>query len=463
MSKTLVYLCYFTIYSLILLVIGKASFKDSNSVKKFFVGNRSLGPVSLFFTFVGTWISAATILGFTGNVYEHGVVTIFNSVVPWFLGTIMLLVISKRLYAWDVITIPELIGKRYEARGLQIMAGLVMSVCYVFYIVIQIKGFGIASASLLGIDYKLAIFLIYLFILYSTFDGFHTVAKTDAFNLIMLTISVAVIYFILTGRMAQSETVMTLEEVWGNGAQHSVWIYVTMFFGWGLGLACNPQYMIRIISARDAKTAKKVLVIALVFLVIMYFCLTSIGLDMRGLFPGLGTYSTSDDVLVYTINHQIYSVFSGFVLISIIGAAVSTANSQLLMIGTSISYDVIGQLSRKNLSERRILMLSRLSIFIGGTIALFLALDPPRDTLSYGSNIWGIFAALFFPLIYGGLYFKRGTKAGAYASWIGALTATAVFYNIPMEIHPAFPSVMVSVVIYVVVSLLSQKEVPAHA
>lgn len=72
MSKTVVYLAYFIVYSVILLVIGKASFREDDSVDKFFVGGRRMGVFRLFFTFVGTWLSAATILGYTGNVYNPG-------------------------------------------------------------------------------------------------------------------------------------------------------------------------------------------------------------------------------------------------------------------------------------------------------------------------------------------------------------------------------------------------------
>ena len=57
------YLVYFGVYSLAILFIGKSSFGESDSISKFFVGERKIGLCRLFFTFVGTWISAATILG----------------------------------------------------------------------------------------------------------------------------------------------------------------------------------------------------------------------------------------------------------------------------------------------------------------------------------------------------------------------------------------------------------------
>ena len=72
MSRTLVYLIYFTLYSFLLLFIGKSSLRDSDSIAKFFVGEKKTGTRALFFTFVGTWVSAATILGYTGNVYQNG-------------------------------------------------------------------------------------------------------------------------------------------------------------------------------------------------------------------------------------------------------------------------------------------------------------------------------------------------------------------------------------------------------
>ena len=48
MNKTLVYLIYFVVYSVFLLVVGKATSRASDSLDKFFVGERkmaSLPPV----------------------------------------------------------------------------------------------------------------------------------------------------------------------------------------------------------------------------------------------------------------------------------------------------------------------------------------------------------------------------------------------------------------------------------
>ena len=297
MSRTFDYLVCFSVYSLIILIIGKSSFSESDSIGKFFIGERKCGFWRLFCTFVGTWVSAATILGYTGNVFENGTSVIAVTVIPWFIGAGLLCLISGRIYDCDLLTIPQFIGDRYHSRLLRTCCALLLSSGYVFYLVIQIKGFGIAAATLLNIDYKVAIFLVYLFILYSTFGGFNSVTKTDGGNLIMLTISIVVVYFVVVGGIEGSGFLTNAEvfnrnaAVSGTGSfgnlmkDYSLTMYLTMFFGWGMGLATNPQYLIRIVAAKSCETARKVLICSLVFLTFFYFCLTQIGLGLRILFP----------------------------------------------------------------------------------------------------------------------------------------------------------------------------------
>lgn len=467
MSKTFVYLVYFGVYSLAFLLIGKSSFGESDSISKFFVGERKTGFLKLFFTFVGTWISAATILGYTGNVYQNGTIVIMVSVIPWFIGALMLAAITDRLYDNDILTIPELIGKKHNSRLLRILSALVLSGGYVMYLVIQIKGFGIAASNLLNIDYKVAVFLVYLFILYSTFGGFNSVSKTDACNLIMLGLSVAVIYFViiekveghwfLTDRLAGGR-LQTEPSPGSRGvfAEYSPIMYLSMFFGWGMGLATNPQYMIRIVAARDKKTAKRMLFCAMAFLAVFYFALTQIGLGLKLLFPHLENYCATDDIFIYAINNLIHSKFSGFFLISVIGACISTANSQLLLIGSMLSCDVAGQCARKEFGENKLLTLTKCSIFLGGTLALFLSLNPPADILFFGADIWGVFAVIFTPLIYGGLLYKNRSRAGAYGAFVTGVLCIFLFWKLPIKVYWAFPATVCSTAAYILIPFLKR-------
>ncbi len=468
MSRTLVYLIYFTLYSFLLLFIGKSSLRDSDSIEKFFVGEKKTGTRALFFTFVGTWISAATILGYTGNVYQNGTRVLAVSVIPWFMGAMLLYAVVNRIREYDILTIPEFFEKRFHSGLLQTMSALLMAGGYILYLVIQIKGFGIAASSLLNIDYKVAVFLVYLFILYSTFGGFNSVTKSDACNLIMLTISVGVVYFAVLGRIDNAGllTDALVEErivsqgfpVQGAGEfdGYSPLMYATTFFGWGMGLAANPQYLIRIVAARDRQSAKKTILWALVFLAGIYFALTETGLGLRILYPDLIEICGADDVFVYAVNNRMFSQFSGFFLLSVIGACVSTANSQLLLIGSSLAYDVTARMRKRKLSEEKLLNLTRIYIFIGGTAALLLSLNPPEDILSFGSDIWGLFSAMLAPLIYGGLYYKNSSRRGAVAAFLTGAVCSGLFYRLDLPVYWAFPATACSGAVFFAVPALER-------
>lgn len=203
---------------------------------------------------------------------------------------------TDRLYENDVLSIPQLIGKKHDSKFLQTASAIFMICGYIFYLMIQIKGFGIAVSSLLNINYKVAVFLVYLFILYSSFGGFNSVTKSDCLNLIMLSVSIGVLYLVIVKNVPghwflTDQTVHELIKSKGvfenQTAEIGIFVYISMFFGWGMGLASNPQYMVRILAAKDKKTAKHMILHALIFLCVLYFALTQIGLGLRILFPQL--------------------------------------------------------------------------------------------------------------------------------------------------------------------------------
>lgn len=480
LNKTVLYLIYFCIYSAALLLIGKSSLRDNRTVSSYFTCDRKVSLPLCICTFAGTWLSAITILSLTGGVYEDGLAVLFYSVVPWFLGGFLLAGASRRLYRKDVITVPELFGKQYGSFGLQVAFGIIFIIIYIFYLVSQYKGFGMVASALFDIPYPVAVLMVYLFILYTTFGGYRSVVRTDAFNLTLLTLGLLVLFVLIVGKVGGFGTLYQ-QAAQISGAAHpgvasptqtgdllrlfnsryTPLISLSMFWGWGLGLAANPQYTIRMLCAPDSTTARRTVLGALALLALLYFALVHIGLGMRVLVPHLDGVTSSDEVIIRLLNEELYSGWSGFFLFSIIGACVSTANSQLLLIASSFSYDVVGTLSKQKISQRRILSLGRLAVFGGGTISMLMALDPPNFTLSYGGDVWGAVSVLVFPPMYGALFSRRITRRGVWACIITGSAAILVLYPLyylgALTIHPALPGMVISTVVMVLVSLLDRK------
>lgn len=475
-DKEILYLGCFALYSIVLLIVGKSRTQQQNTLRHFYIGNRDLSLFRCTLAFIGTWISSATILGFTGNVFESGLAPLLYSVVPWFLGAGLLYFICGRLYDFDVLTIPELIRKKYDSKGLQILFALIMMVTYILYLIIHIKGFGLVASVLFHIPYNVATLMIYLFILYSTFGGYRSVTRIDVAHVLLLTVGTGVVFWLVVGQAGGiGELFHRAGDISGYAHSGSTAanqpgdlfqmfdeerftprISTSMFFGWGLGLAANPQYMIRMISAKNKQTAKRTIRSALAYLAIFYFALLTIGLGIRVLFPSLNAVQNADDVVVYVLNDLLYTPLNTLFLFAILGACVSVSNSQLFLFSTSFANDLIRPLVKKPLREYTMILLTRLGVLIGGTLSLVFSTHPPQSLLTYGGDIWGIFGVTFFPTIYGSLLYPRATRQGIWASLISGILAIAIFYPLyyqqVLPVHPAFPGTVLSIVSFFVVS-----------
>ena len=471
MNKTALYLIYFCVYSAALLLIGKSSLREDPTPRGYFLCSRTASLPLCICTFVGTWLSAITILSLTGGVYEDGLAVLFYSVVPWFFGAALLAGVSRRLYANDVITVPELFRVRYHSPALQVVYGGIILLVYICYLVTQYKGFGTVAAILFDIPYPVAVLMVYLFVLYTTFGGYRSVLRTDAFNLVLLVASLTVLLVLLVGQAGGLfQLYAQAGELTGSdpennllalsNSRYPLTVSLSMFFSWGLGLAANPQYMVRVLAARNPRSARWTVIGSILLLAVIYFALIHIGLASRVLAPQRPAVSSSDEIIAHLMNNELYSVWSGFFLFAVIGACVSTANSQLLLIASSFSYDMVRVLSRRPVSERRVLTLGRLAVFGGGTVSMLLALDPPAFTLSYGGDVWGAVSVLLFPAAYGTLLSRRVTRRGVWASvGVGAasiLTLYPAYYGGLLPIHPALPGVLLSGAALVLGSLLDR-------
>ncbi|HML38261.1 MAG TPA: sodium:solute symporter family protein [Bacillota bacterium] len=436
MSRVIIYMLYFTLYTLVLLFWGKSGFKKTNSIKDFCVAANSLGLFVSVSTFTATLFSAVSMQSVTGSVYQFGYSTLLYSVIGWLLGASCLVFVAYKIKEYDIVTVSDYLRIRYSSRNYQAFAGAVTVVCYVLYIIIQIKGFGIVVSELLDINYNVAILLIYLFIVYTGFGGLFSVSKTDALNMIVvivgvLAVSVTILHE-LGGITAIHEGVGAITDGASldptTNGMFSPAMIITTSMAWGLGTAANPQYIIRITSARDKATGIRMICISTLILSAIYLGLMIIGLGSRVIEPAASSIQSVDEILAHIVNTKITSYIGGVMFISIIAAAISTANSQLLLLSSSFTYDIYINLFKKNISNEKFLNLNRIIIFIAGTVSLLLSIHPLETLLIYGSYIWSIVAVTFMWPIYGGLYWKRATKQGAVSSSISGIAAVASIY-----------------------------------
>jgi SSS family solute:Na+ symporter len=484
MHKSIEYLLYFTGYTLLLLWFGKSGIKKTRNLRDFFLAGNGLGLWASVFTFTATWFSAASMQGLTGSLFAFGLSSVWYAVIPWYIGTIFLYFLVPKIRKYNILSLPEYFRIRYQSLALQRLGGMVIVFAFILYMTIQIRGFGVVMSELLDIHYTLATLLVFLFIVYTTFGGLFSVSRTDGLNFFLIVLGVLFSAGMVLGatggfdqilekaaQIATAPFTSSAQSVPGSllksfsAEAYPPLMVITGFVGWGLGLAANPQYLIRILAAKDEKTAYGMITYSLLILTLIYFCLVIIGLGARVLQPSISSINTVDEVFPYIINNILYSKLSGFILISMAAAAVSTANSQFLILASGFTYDLFGLTAESKIKEDRLITYNRVFILIAGTVSLVLSINPPVSLLTYGGYVYGLFAVTFLLPLYGGLFWKRANRLAATASAYGGLLTMTVFaimdqgrYGTPGHlIHPAFPGILVALVLFVSIGFASKE------
>lgn len=172
-------------------------------------------------------------------------------------------------------------------------------------------------------------------------------------------------------------------------------------------------------------------------------------------------------------------IFPGFIagllLSAIIAAAMSTADSQLLVASSAFTSDIYKPLIRKEkASDKEMLWIGRVVVFVVAIVAFFIAeqgLDNSaswaNDIMNMVENAWGLFGASFGPVVILSLFWKRfnyeGAVAGIIAGAVADIAWLLLFTSTIMEpvvtdtgVYEIVPGFIVGLIVSVAVTLCTK-------
>lgn len=124
---------------------------------------------------------------------------------------------------------------------------------------------------------------------------------------------------------------------------------------------------------------------------------------------------------------------AGLVAAGGLAAALSTAAGLLLVISTAVSHDLIKKQIKTDISDKGELMWARISAAGAVLVAGYFGINPPGFVAEVVAIAFGLAAALFFPAIILGIFYKKMNRQGAIAGMIAGLLFTlayVVFFKI---------------------------------
>jgi len=350
LDRTTSVLITLVFYNLILVGVGLWARGRNKNVADFFLAGRGLGPWVAAISASASSSSAWTLLGVSGAAYAWGIpaLWLFPATVGGFLlNWVWVAPRLKRLaQSENAVTLSEVVapaGIGPQRKLILRIAAAIIVFCFAFYIASQFEAAGKAFESVFSISKQTSIIIgAAIVLLYTLLGGFWAVSVTDSIQgVLMVVASIVLPAVALSAVGGFGDLANGLAAIGDVGSPMGTSAIVTVFFviglfGIGVGYPGQPHVVNRFMALKDDNALRQGRVIALAWAVIVYAGMLLLGLSARVLFADLGD---SEQVLFHTATELLPAVISGVMLAAVLSAIMSTADSQLLVAASAISYD----------------------------------------------------------------------------------------------------------------------------
>jgi Na+/pantothenate symporter len=201
------------------------------------------------------------------------------------------------------------------------------------------------------------------------------------------------------------------------------------FVFWPFGAAGQPSNMVRLMAFRDTPTLKWSIATVTIYFSFIYFSLVIIFCCARVLMPGMEMEAdrVMPELAVQSTNRAGVPWLAGFLLAAPFAAVMSSVDSFLLLVSSSIVRDVYQRYIHPAADERLLKRVTYIGTVIVGLLATYGALRPPAYLQAIIVDASGFLAASFLVPVALSLYWRRMTPTGAVAGMVAGCTMHAMF------------------------------------
>ncbi|MBI9104241.1 MAG: sodium/proline symporter PutP [Spirochaetales bacterium] len=461
----------FGLYLILMLGIGFYSMRKTKTNDDFIIGGRTLGPVTTAISAGASDMSSWLLLGLPGAVFASGLVEGIWISLGLSIGAYLnWLIVAGRLRALtedlNAVTLPSFIAKRFEDNSgvLKIVSTIVILIFFTLYVASGLKGGTLLFAHTFGASETTALIITTLVVVSYTFlGGYKAVCWTDLIQgLLMLA---ALVFCSILGFTAITGSGVNITEINPNAFKFSTgWITAASLMAWGFGYFGQPHILARFIGIKDVQSVPRARRVGISWMVICLILATAIGIigiGYNSLYPMAGVAGdggNSERIFLALTTALFHPVFGGFVLAAVLAAVMSTADSQLLVLSSSLTEDIP---MIEKMSDKKKEWISRAGVVGFALLAFLIALNDSGTILSMVGYAWGGFGAAFGPLVILSLLWKGTTKMGALAGMIvGSATIFIVKNYISIEgeyFYELMPGFILAFIAIVVVSSFTKK------
>jgi Na+/proline symporter len=209
----------------------------------------------------------------------------------------------------------------------------------------------------------------------------------------------------------------------GDGGK-PVWIAIASFVAIGLPFLGVPQLLTRYMSARDDTEIRKARYVSLAVLLVFTVGAVTAGIAGRALFPGI---EDNETIFPLLSNSLFPDIIAGMLLVVVLSAIMSTADSLLLLASSAVVRDAYQKIIGTNRDEASLANWGKIATVVIGAIAIVLAVQEPRVIFDFVLASWSGLGSAFGPVLIGILYYKRITRMGVIAGMSGGFIVSVAW------------------------------------
>ncbi|GHV71071.1 sodium:proline symporter [Spirochaetia bacterium] len=492
-------------YLLAMIAIGLWYARRSNSnLEEYFLAKRSFGPWVAAISAEASDMSGWLLMGLPGVAYFTGLGEAFWTALGLFIGTwINWALVAKRLRSYsqiadNAITLPEFFSKRFhdKKRILLAIAAIISLVFFSIYVGAQFITFGKLFSNLFGANQVVMVILgAVLVMLYTLLGGFWAVGMTDLIQgLLMVTALVLVLAFGIVHaggfagvaenlknfphfldffgtaapKMADgAQSVVNGVPVFsGEGTKYSL-LTIISTMAWGLGYFGMPQVLVRFMAINKTSNIRRSRNIAVIWCFIAQLAAVGIGLVGRALNPAsFGTGSDSESIFILLSQGFFPPLLAGIVISGILAASMSSSDSYMLIVSSSLANDIFKDIFKKDASEALVMWVARLTMLLVTVFGVIIAVSGNQSIFRVVSYAWAGLGASFGPLILFSLFWKRTTFPAAVAGVLSGGIMVALWKNVIaklggiFDVYELLPAFVISSLVIFLVSLATKQPGP---
>jgi solute:Na+ symporter, SSS family len=410
------------VYLIIVLSLGLYhSRKKDNSSNEYFLAGRSLGWVTIGLSIFATNISAEHFIGLAGSGASRGLAVSQFELMAIFILFILGWFLAPLYLKSNVLSMPELLGKRFDERSRKFFAGISIFMYFFTKISVTLFAGGLLFYSLFGLNiFASAIIIVLITGIYSVIGGASAVMKTHLFQAAVLLLGAALL------------TIFSLNEVGGysglreklpdeffnmfKSADDPDYPWTGIIFGAPIiafWYWCTDQYIVqRILSANNINNARRGSLLAAGLKILPIFILVLPGLASAALFPEI----SGDEAYAALLSGDILPAgVKGIVVAGVLAAIMSSLSSVFSATATIYTNDFYKP-RHPEANDRKLVLIGRLSttaIVVAAILCVPLVKLISSEMYLYLQSVQGYLSPPITAVFLFGLFSRKVTAAGA--------------------------------------------------